>query len=181
MKMFGQTCAIRSWSRDDIASLTQHANDHEVWKGMRDVFPHPYSEADAADWVSYSNKQEPERNFAIDVAGAAIGGIGFVFMDDVYRYCAEIGFWLGREYWGRGITSEAVMLATRFAFAHFDVVRIFGVVFMTNVASRRVLEKCHYTHEGTLRTSAFKDGQFVDSDVLAMVSKEQLQKVAQIG
>jgi [ribosomal protein S5]-alanine N-acetyltransferase len=176
MKTCGHTCAIRSWSFNDIASLTKHANDYEVWKGMRDVFPHPYSEADAGNWISCSNKQEPERNFAIDIAGTAIGGIGFVFLDDVNRYCAEIGFWLGRGFWGQGIASEAVTLATDYALSNFDVVRIFGVVFTTNLASRRVLEKCHYTHEAILRSSAYKDGHFVDSDVFAMVSQEQLKK-----
>jgi RimJ/RimL family protein N-acetyltransferase len=112
---------------------------------------------------------EPETNFAIAVAGEAVGGIGFILQPDVARRSAEIGYWLGEEFWGRGIATEAVIAMTARAFANHDLCRVYAHVFEWNRASARVLEKAGYEFEGRLRKSVTKDGKTIDQLMYAVV------------
>ena len=104
----------------------------------------------------------PETFFAIAVGGEAVGGIGYVLQQDVERVSAEVGYWLGEPFWGRGITPEALAAVTRYAIEQHQLTRLFAVPFAYNTASCRVLEKAGYVVEGRLRRSAIKDGQVVD-------------------
>jgi RimJ/RimL family protein N-acetyltransferase len=89
--------------------------------------------------------------------------------DDIERIGAEIGYWLGEAYWGRGIMTDVVRLTTDYAFTELGLERVFAVPFTTNVASCRVLEKAGYLREGTLRRSAIKDGRILDQFIYAKV------------
>ncbi len=68
-----------------------NADDREIWRNLRDRFPHPYSEADAAWWVRHPNSEDPPTNLAIEIDGRAVGGISIMLGEDVERYSAEIG------------------------------------------------------------------------------------------
>ena len=162
-------CIIRSWRPGDEASLIHHANNRNVWRNLRDEFPHPYTEADAEEWIRKATVAIPETAFAIAVDGAAVGGIGLRLGHDIYRRSAEIGYWLGEAYWGRGIATEAVHAMTDYGFVRFDLARIWAGVFEWNPASTRVLEKAGYELEARLRQSVTKDGQTVDELLYAIV------------
>lgn len=162
-------CTVRPWRAGDEPSLTRHANNRRVSLNMRDRFPYPYSHADAEEWIRTASAETPVTNFAVVVAGSAVGGIGFELGADVFRRSAEIGYWLGEAYWGRGIATEALRAMTDYAFAHLDICRIYAVVFEDNPASARVLEKAGYTCEGRLRQSIVKDGRTMDSLLYAAV------------
>jgi [ribosomal protein S5]-alanine N-acetyltransferase len=111
------TCAeVRSWQQTDAESLTANANNRKIWRNLRDIFPSPYSMADASAFIRSALTQVPESQLAISVDGQAVGGIGFVLHDDVERVSAEIGYWLGEPYWGRGIMTEAVQAVTNTPF-----------------------------------------------------------------
>jgi [ribosomal protein S5]-alanine N-acetyltransferase len=154
---------IRSWQLDDAASVARHANDRAVWRNMRDAFPHPYALADAESFIAMARRREPESFFAIDVDGAAVGGIGYTLHQDIECVSAEIGYWLGQSFWGRGIMSAAVTAFTRFVFErHPELRRLYAVPIAWNLASPRVLEKAGYQLEGRMRESAIKDGVVVD-------------------
>jgi RimJ/RimL family protein N-acetyltransferase len=109
----------------------------------------------------------PETSFAIDVGGEAVGGIGLVLMNDVERCSAEVGYWLGEQYWGRGITTAALTALTEYAFKKLNLTRVFALPFTRNDASIRVLAKAGYTCEGCLRRSAVKDGVVLDQFMFA--------------
>jgi RimJ/RimL family protein N-acetyltransferase len=149
--------------------LVRNANDRRVWRNLRDEFPHPYTREDATDWIRRASGAIPQTAFAIVVGELAVGGIGLRLREDVYRRSAEIGYWLGREHWGRGITSEAVQALTEWAFPTFDLCRIFAGVFEWNLASMRVLEKAGFRLEGRLRKAIVKDGETVDELLYALV------------
>src|SRR5437899_1183324 len=99
---------LRSWQEADVGSLDLHGNDPGVWLNLTDRFPHPYTEADAMEWIRATRSDGPETNFAIAVDGVAAGGIGFHINSDVYRRSAQVGYWLGRPHWGKGIVTEAL-------------------------------------------------------------------------
>ncbi|MDQ6885977.1 MAG: GNAT family N-acetyltransferase [Gemmatimonadota bacterium] len=158
---------MRSWRREDAASLVTHANDRAVWLNLRDHFPHPYTPAHADLWLTRAAAADPETNFAIAVDDEAVGGIGFVRQADVHRRTAEVGYWLGRPHWGRGLASGAVDVLSAYAFASHELDRLFASVFSWNAASMKVLEKAGYVREGILRRSVVKDGHILDAMLYA--------------
>ena len=99
-----------------------------------------------------------------------MGGIGFQLLGDVERVSAEIGYWLGEPFWGRGIATEALVAVTRHAVAAHGLTRLYAVPFAWNAASCRVLEKAGYTLEARLRRSAMKDGRITDQMQYAFIA-----------
>jgi RimJ/RimL family protein N-acetyltransferase len=161
---------LRAWRRSDISSLVRYANNRKIWINLRDIFPHPYTRAEAEKWIAIcESNQGPTTNFAIELQGEAIGGIGCRLLDDVNCKTAEIGYWLGEPFWGRGIATAALKQTTEYAFQTFSLERLQASVFEWNPASARVLEKAGYILEGRLRRSIFKDGRLADSLLYARV------------
>ncbi|MBK6937318.1 MAG: GNAT family N-acetyltransferase [Chitinophagaceae bacterium] len=153
---------IRRWKNEDLGSLVFHANNINVWNNVRNYFPHPYTEENGKAWLDKVVEPEPVINMAIDVDGEAVGGIGLILNGDVYIKSAEIGYWLGESFWGKGVTTEAVRQMTEYAFYYFDLVRIYAEVFESNKASMRVLEKNGYYLEGVRRKAVFKSEKLMD-------------------
>lgn len=162
-------CVVRSWTLNDVPALARHANDARIAANMRDRFPHPYSEQDALRFIMFSQSLTPETNFAIDVGGEAVGGIGFLLHEDIERCSAEIGYWLGAAMWGRGIVTAALRELTRYAIDTHQLTRVYAVPFSDNVGSIRVLQKAGFVREGTLRRSAIKHGRVRDQELYAFV------------
>jgi RimJ/RimL family protein N-acetyltransferase len=160
---------IRSWRADDVTSLARHANNRKVWANLRDRFPSPYTLDDAEAWLRHCARTVPVTDFAIEVDGEAAGGIGVVLRTDVERVDTELGYWLGEQYWGRGVMSRAVAAFVPWVFERFHVARIHANVFDFNTASARVLAKAGFALEGRLRQSAFKDGRLIDQLVYARI------------
>jgi ribosomal-protein-alanine N-acetyltransferase len=155
-------CAVRSWRPDDLGSLVANADNRNIWLNLRDRFPHPYTRRAGREFIRLAMSQRPETMFAITADDEAVGGIGFTVLTDVERVSAEIGYWLGELYWGRGIVTEALAAITRYAIDTCGLTRVYALPFASNTASCRVLEKAGYTLEARLRRSAIKDGQIVD-------------------
>jgi RimJ/RimL family protein N-acetyltransferase len=164
---------LRGWQHEDASELALQANDRDVWLNLRDAFPHPYTLADAHRFIELSLTKSPPSFLAIQVDGDLAGGIGYTLHSDVERVGAEIGYWLGRRYWGRGFGTTAVRALTDLAFeAHPDLRRLYAVPFSSNPASARLLQKAGYILEGTLRQSAIKDGRVLDQWMYAIVREE---------
>ena len=160
---------IRSYRTDDAESLARYANNRNVSRNMRDTFPYPYTLQDAQQWIQLARRQRPEANFAIASASEVIGGIGLTFRNDVHRRTAEIGYWLGEPFWGRGIATAALRALSEYAFDEHDLARLEAYVYEWNPASMRVLEKAGYVREGRLRQSVTKDGATIDQFLYARV------------
>ena len=164
---------LRDWRQDDAAALARHANDRRIWLNMRDAFPHPYTLADSNTFLGFVAAMQPRSFFAIARADEAIGGIGYTLQDDVERISAEVGYWLGTAFWGRGIMTAALGALTTYAFReHPELQRLFAVPYARSTASARVLEKVGYRCEGRMRHSAIKDGQITDQLLYAILRDE---------
>ncbi|HKR12078.1 MAG TPA: GNAT family N-acetyltransferase [Pyrinomonadaceae bacterium] len=164
------TCTVRSWQWSDRDAIVRHANNKNVWLNLRDRFPHPYTLTDARHWLDSVVGLKPETNFAIAVVDEAVGGIGYTVQPDVGHRSAEIGYWLGEDFWGRGIATEALIAVTEHAFAaNDDLCRLYAHVFAWNPASARVLEKAGYAFEGRLIKSVTKNGQTIDQLMYAAI------------
>lgn len=170
-----QALRIRSYRAGDAAAQVAYADNRNVSHQLRDRFPYPYTPQAAEDWLRHVAAQKPETSFAIATAEELIGGIGVELGDDVYHRTAEIGFWLGEPFWGRGIVTAAVIAFTPWAFQRFDLLRIWAGVFETNPASARLLEKAGYMFEGRLRAAVVKNGRTLDQLLYARVREEEEQ------
>ena len=163
MKLMLEQCTIRPWRLDDAESIARYANNRKVWLAVRDAFPHPYTINDAHEFIRMATVEEPTTRFCVEVDGVAAGGIGVHPGQDVHRYTATVGYWLGEEFWRRGIMTEAVTAVTDFWFDNFPLRRISAEVFANNPASARVLEKAGFILEGRLKNHVVKEGEVLDS------------------
>ena len=155
---------LRTWQAADGPALVRYANNRKIWLNLRDIFPHPYTSEEAHRWLARCAGATGEpADLAIEFAREAIGGVGLQFFTDVHRLTAEIGYWLGEPFWGRGFATLAVKAVTDYGFATFDLHRVQATVFEWNPASARVLEKAGYTFEGRLRGSIVKHGRIGDA------------------
>jgi ribosomal-protein-alanine N-acetyltransferase len=141
---------LRPFRESDADALVPLANDAEVSRYLQAHFPFPYSRRNAEMWLEKVVPMSVPANFAIEVDGALAGGLGFTILNGSQAGVAEIGYWLGRPYWGRGIMTEALQSALRYGFGRLDVRRIQSMVMAPNVASAHVLEKSGFTLEGRL-------------------------------
>jgi ribosomal-protein-alanine N-acetyltransferase len=161
---------LRPWQASDAESLAYHANDAGIARYLRDVFPNPYGLADAQQYLAFvTNPASTELTLAFEMDGEAVGSISLLFQTDVSRRSAEIGYWLGRQYWGRGLATAAVRALTDYGFTQFDLTRIYASVYAPNEVSARVLLKAGYELEGRLRQAITKNNQTFDALLFAQV------------
>lgn len=167
MRLNCGACIVRDWRVSDRESLVTFANNVNVWRNLSHRFPHPYTEADADEWLAHVAGQPDAASWAVEVEGRAVGGVGLEPGEGVYVKSARFGYWLGEPWWGRGIMSAAAKATADFVLAHYDLVRLEAAVFAWNPASMRVLEKAGFEREGVLRQSVWKDGRMADAVLYA--------------
>jgi len=172
-------CRLRQWRLSDQAALVRHANNIKVWRNVRDVFPHPYTSTAADSFLSAVIRRNGRDSvYAIEVGGEAVGGIGVHPRSAEERYTAEIGYWLGEAFWGRGITTAAVRGLSVRALSKPDLCRLFANVYASNPASMRVLEKAGFQREGVQRRAVVKEGVLMDAVVYGLTRDPGLPYLA---
>ena len=168
-KVEKQNIVLRKWRSGDEDAIVKHANNYEVVKYLKDSFPYPYTHADAQRWVYFASHQASAHFLAIEVENEVVGCVGIEKQQDVYRKSAELGYWIGQEYWNRGIMTHVVSEMVEYAFSKFDIVRLYAHVFEGNIGSVRVLEKAGFVQEAIQRKAVCKEGRFLDQFVYAIV------------
>lgn len=162
---------LRPFRMSDSKSVVKHANDKLVARNLERL-PHPYTMKDAKVWIrknllEYKRKNPREFVFAIEIDGEAVGSIGF--HEIIHGHKAEMGYWLGRKYWGKGLMTEVVKCASKYAFKVFKLRRLQACTYPHNIASMRVLEKNDFSFEGVLKKGVKKGEKFIDAHVFAKV------------
>lgn len=160
---------LRPWQDSDLDPLVQIANDRDVWRNLTELFPSPYMPQDARNWLAFANTAAPSLHLAIEIQGRCAGGIGLIAGEGVARCTGQFGYWLGRQYWGRGYATAAAAALVGHAREQRQFARLESQVFAWNPASMRVLEKVGFTREGVLRRSVWKDGELIDSMLYALL------------
>ena len=144
---------LRPFRLSDAPDVRRLGGDIRVSEQLSRM-PHPYPEGLAEEWISSqeaSYAAGATLNFAITLkrTGALMGSIGLHPREDLLR--AEVGYWVGVPYWGKGYTTEALQEMIRFGFDDFALQRIYAAHFVTNPASGRVMEKAGMKLEGLIR------------------------------
>lgn len=170
---------LRPFRPDDAPDVRRLAGDVRV-ADTTSLIPHPYPEGAAERWIA-THEPEFERGrglvYAVTLAAARhenerpdalVGAMGLV-IEPLHRR-AELGYWIGVPFWGRGYATEAAERITRFALESLLLHRVEAVHFVRNPASGRVMRKIGMSHEGRLRGYMLKNGVFEDVDLYARVA-----------
>ena len=167
-------CKIRKWELSDAADLAAALSNKKVQDNLRDGLPYPYTEQDGIEFISAM--LSADRNdifaFAITIDDKAIGSIGAFRQNNIHKQTAELGYYIGEDYWGKGIMTEAVKQICEFVFSKSDIIRIYAEPFAYNTASCRALEKAGFQYEGTLRKNAVKNGKVLDMKMYSLLRGE---------
>jgi [ribosomal protein S5]-alanine N-acetyltransferase len=156
----------------DKAAYLEHLACKEIYDHTLRM-PYPYTEADADWWLNHVAEQTKALgqpiNWAIrEQSGKLIGGCGFHELNTLDVDRAEIGYWLARPYWGRGIMTATIQGLCQYAHEELKIRRLEAYVFDFNVASCRVLEKCGFRLKGRLHDHYRKDGRVFDALLYAL-------------
>jgi RimJ/RimL family protein N-acetyltransferase len=163
--------SLSSISDSDKPAYLKHLNETDEFQSSMLSVPFPYSAHDADQWIakvcSSSDGQDRRRSWAVRHGAELIGGISLFEMTIGQK--AEIGYWLAKPYWGRGIMTKVVRCLCSYAFDEYKFFRIEGRVLATNARSASVLRKAGFDLEGTLRSCFVRDGQPVDDLIFGLV------------
>lgn len=146
----------------DAPRITELADNARVAAFLRDRFPQPYRREDAEQFLAYLEENAGQTLArAICVDGQVAGMISAEQGCDIYRFNAEIGYWLGEGYWGKGVASQALGRFVTLVFgSDFMLKRLEAQVFEQHLGSIRVLEKNGFVREGRRLNAVYKHGRF---------------------
>ena len=169
-------CILREWVADDKFELAELLNNKKILDNLRDGIPYPYTEKDAEEFIKAMLSSDKNSTFAFAVTAndKVIGSIGAFRQENIHFRSAELGYYLGEDYWGHGYAASAVKQICDFIFSNTDIIRIFAEPFSYNTASCRVLEKAGFQFEGTLHGNAVKNGKVLDMKMYALVKNTVL-------
>jgi len=162
---------MRPWADADIPALIPLIGTREVAATTLRI-PHPYTHDDAVAFLRHCREIDEEGHGArlavlLREGQTLCGGIGLVAAPQHQH--AELGYWLGVPYWGKGYATEASRAVVEYGFRELKLHRIFASHVPNNPASGRVLQKIGMAHEGRFRDHILKWGKFYDLEMYGMV------------
>jgi RimJ/RimL family protein N-acetyltransferase len=153
---------LRDYHSTDAPRLVELANNENVSRFLVYTFPYPYTMDDAVWWITTGSHCNGAKTKVIEYDGAFAGSVGVTPQVGWKSHTAEIGYWLGEEFWGRGIATQVMKQMTEEAFAEGALKKLFAPVMAPNLASARVLEKSGFHLEGVFKNEVIKNGQMYD-------------------
>ena len=108
--------------------------------------------------------------FGIYAENEFVGCCSLITQNDVYRINAEIGYWIGEQYWRNGYATEAVKQLVAIAFNQLGINRVYANIFEYNVASMRVLEKIGFEKEAIVKLSVIKEGRIFNEYIYSIMN-----------
>jgi len=165
---------LRLHARSDIPALMRLIGAREVAATTLRI-PHPYTEADAEDFIAGTqeellNGSGLRLGIIVRESDTLCGGVGLRVEPDHRR--AELGYWIGVPYWGKGYATEAAGAMLKYGFDTLQLHRIFASHFAGNLASATVLRKIGMRHEGRHRGHILKWGEFLDIEMYGTVASD---------
>lgn len=175
--LFCERLLLRPFAIEDVPAVTALVGDREI-ASMTLAILHPYEASMAEEWIGkhrprYLSGQEISYAIIMQESDLLIGAISLYINPDHRK--AELGYWIGKPFWGNGFASEAAKKTIEFGFKELELNRIYASHFVRNQASGKVLRKIGMNFEGRKRQDILKWGQFEDSDFYAIL-KEQFQE-----
>ncbi len=171
----GERIILRKLKLSDVQDICENLQNKEMVKWTLNI-PWPYKKQDAIKWIRKSqyrlkNKEEYTFGIILKTTTKLIGSISLMHVDYKNKN-AEIGYWLGKKYWGQGFMTESVKLILKFAFGKLKLHRVYANLFEENIASKKVLKKCGFRLEGRIRECRFRYGKWHNELKYGMLRSE---------
>ena len=165
---------LRPFTLADAPDVQRHVSDRDI-AAMTLSIPHPYPEDGAEQWIGSLPARYDDGLFAgfaiIDRESSALAGSISLTPEPAHGR-AELGYWIAKQFWGRGYATEASRAIIAFGFESLGLNKIHAAVFIKNPASDRVIRKVGMKWEGRLREHDLKWGVYEDIDVYGMLRAE---------
>ena len=165
---------LRPFEQSDAAEVQRLAGDRAIADTTASI-PHPYPDGVAEAWIAtHAESFEAGRSLTLAVTraddGTLVGAISL--MGIAAGHQAEMGYWIGVPYWGRGYCTEAGRAVVACAFATMGLVRVHAHHFTRNPASGRVMQKIGMRHEGSRRQHAQKADKLEDVELYGILKED---------
>ena len=168
--LVGRLVRLRARREEDATVLNPMFGDPDVLAGL--TVPFPQSLAGYRAWVESDRRDEASVTFVIETLDAEAVGVCSLDQIQLRNRGANLGIWVGKPHWGRGLGTDAVRTLCRFGFAHLNLQRITLHVYAPNQRAVRAYEKVGFRLEGTLRRAQFVGGRYVDELVMGLLAEE---------
>ena len=170
---------LRKLTQTDADRIEELAGDYDVAKTTLNI-PHPYPKGAAKDFIERTLLAEDDgeiHTYAIveKRENNVIGIIGIKLTLTHER--GELGYWIGKPYWGMGFGTEAARAIVAMGFETLHLHKVFARAITTNPGSWRIMEKIGMTHEGTLKQHETRWGQFFDLVYYGILKDEYEQRL----
>lgn len=159
---------LRPVDRTDAEAIQRLADNPAIAANLRDAFPSPYRLEDAVVFLDLLAKGLLGHVSGIYAQDTLVGIASLIPQQDIYRMNAEIGYWIGAPYWGKGYATAAVRQMVDYAFGTMGLFRVYAGIFDYNLASMKVLEKVGFQKEAIIRSSVFKGGKLLDEHLYSI-------------
>ena len=170
----GKRIVLRTPTINDVHSIYTYAREPEISRYT--TLPQPYLLSHAKKFIKDTalvHRKQQAYHFAIiwKESGKLIGMIGLEHYDKTAKK-AELGYWLGKPYWGQKIMQEAMRLVLQFGFKTLRLQRIYARTMHPNIASTHLLLKHGFKHEGILRRHIFRNNEWLDQNDFGLLKEE---------
>lgn len=173
LKLESERLYLQPFNKEDAFRITELANNKELANILG--LPHPYELEFAQDWIATQSELirkgvEYPLTVVSKQSKEIVGTI--TIRIDKNNNKGEIGYWIGKDYWGKGFATEAVNKIVGFGFNELNLNKIWASAISRNTASIKVLEKAEFQKEGTLRKSRLLFDNYEDVDVYGVLKAE---------
>lgn len=169
---------LRPFALSDGLVVQRLAGAKEVAAGTAAI-PHPYPDGAAESWIR-THQRDREKGASVTYAvclretNELIGAVSMMIKQEHHH--AELGYWLGVPYWGKGYCSEAGRAVLDYGFQEIGLERVFAHYLVSNPASGRVLQKLGMKEEGCYRRHIYKGGVYHDVAGCGLLRSEWLSQ-----
>jgi RimJ/RimL family protein N-acetyltransferase len=173
--IYSKNIRFRAPEKNDIPKWVEWLNDPDVIKGL--TIRHPLGLEDELVWFETMMKRPTEEHpMVIEVKDGKtwqmVGNIGFHQFDWLSAN-AEVGIFIGnKDYWSKGIGTEAMLLMLKYGFESLNLHRIWLRVLETNEKAIRCYLKAGFVKEGTFRDGDFRRGKYINVNMMSVLRTE---------
>ncbi|KAI8899027.1 acyl-CoA N-acyltransferase [Globomyces pollinis-pini] len=162
---------LRALLSSDVNQIQYICNNQKVTQFLGDNYPFPFTIKDAKQLLVNMVNSKNVRGIIVDDVLA--GCIGVKEHEGNLAHILELGFYLGEDYWGKGIMARIIpMFLNEHVTVHFPTIhRITARALTNNVGSCKVLEKSGFTLEGVLKDGFYRDQVFYDDSIYGLIVK----------
>jgi len=153
---------LKNYTIEIAEQFAAYRNNPAIFENGYDKVPNPFTLKDGKAFIRLQLEQKPAQRKLIYWEDQFVGEIGITIKEDVFRLSAEMGYFIGEPFWGKGIATKSIQLMTDYVFNTFNIIRIEAGVFEFNKPSMRVLEKNGFYLESIKKKAAFKNGKIID-------------------